>query len=745
MIYYARSATKTAPNQLYTEHITNVSGNATRFWVDAVKYYSGGDANALANTLSVASIFHDLGKLDDVNQKVLAGRNQHAHLPIPHQDAGVAHLFSQREVLAALLVYSHHIGLPDLCEIQRQKPPLRLADTDMRKSIEKSLPELLRRHEGFGFQFAPDHSVRGVNSAFDFRVLFSCLTDADHGDAASASGEVSGIHDPRELRAGERLEALKAYVAALSPAKSPEEQKRNALRASFFTACLESAVDEPITECDAPVGTGKTTAVMARLLRVSTEKKLRRIFVILPFTNIIRQSVEVYRKALVLPGENPEEVVAELHHRADFKDKESRQLTALWNAPIVVTTAVAFFETLASNHPATLRRLHNLPGSAIFLDEAHTMLPTKLLPLAWQWISYTSQKWQCFWTLASGSLSRFWELEEFQIVNPEDDANQQVRNATVKNIVPVSMQTELTSAEIARVTYRRKMETLSIDALMDWLALLEGPVLVVLNTVHTAAAAAQLAAERFGKGDVLHLSTSLSACDREKTLDLVKVRLQDQGHRNWFLFATSCVEAGVDLSFRTGVREGASLASLLQLSGRVNRNCRFPDADVWTVTLDTNDPNVIRNPAWTVSARILAGFFESGVTISPALCTEAMKRELREGGISSELETLKKAEATRAFKTVDEKFRVIPDSTVPAIVDEVLIDRIERFDDSISWRDVQSGSVQIRRHFIEKYSLEESRRFPGVFLWKYGYSPFLGYMDGVIKLGGIDRDTCAIL
>ena len=227
MIYYARSATKTAPNQLYTEHITNVSGNATRFWVDAVKYYSGGDANALANTLSVASIFHDLGKLDDVNQKVLAGRNQHAHLPIPHQDAGVAHLFSQREVLAALLVYSHHIGLPDLCEIQRQKPPLRLADTDMRKSIEKSLPELLRRHEGFGFQFAPDHSVRGVNSAFDFRVLFSCLTDADHGDAAT----LRNTHSDRESSCRERLEALRHTLPHLT---SIPESRAQRTPASFY-------------------------------------------------------------------------------------------------------------------------------------------------------------------------------------------------------------------------------------------------------------------------------------------------------------------------------------------------------------------------------------------------------------------------------------------------------------------------------------------------------------------------------
>lgn len=77
--------------------------------------------------------------------------------------------------------------------------------------------------------------------------------------------------------------------------------------------------------------------------------------------------------------------MAELHHRADFEDNDLRYLTALWRAPIIVTTAVGFYETLASNKPAALRRLHELPGSAIFVDEAHAALPgpSALHRMAW--------------------------------------------------------------------------------------------------------------------------------------------------------------------------------------------------------------------------------------------------------------------------------------------------------------------------------------------------------------------------
>lgn len=716
-----------------------------RFWEEASRYWrGGGGTDLIAGIVRSAATFHDLGKLDDANQKVLSGKNSHAHLPIPHQDAGAAHLFAQKEILSALLVYAHHIGLPDNAKIQQQRhcPPMRLADADTRAAVDRALPDLLRRHVECGFaMLQPRHAgvSMPLRAAFDFRILFSCLADADHGDAARASGGIKRTPSSPMLHPVERLEALKKYISEIPPAPSPEEQHRNNLRTVFFNACLELPTDTPLTECDAPVGTGKTTAVMARLLRVAEAHNLRRIFVILPFTNIIRQSVKVYRKALVLPGENPEEVVAEIHHRADYRDKESRQLTALWNAPIVVTTAVAFFETLASNHPATLRRLHNLPGSAVFLDESHAMLPSKLLPLAWHWINHTAWDWQCFWTLASGSLDRFWELAEFAPSNPSGGGH-----SSVSNILPPDTQSLLASAETTRVTYPRKAEPMSLAALFDWLATLEGPVIVVLNTVHTAAAAARFAAQKFGAGNVLHLSTSLSPQDREITLDLVKAKLRYKGHNDWFLFATSCVEAGVDLSFRTGVRECASLASLLQLAGRVNRNAKFASADVWTVSLDAQDPDVVANPAWSVSSRVLADFFKGGVPISPALCTEAMKRELREGSVSSELEILNKAEAACAFKTVEEKFRVIEDGSVPAVVDKALIERIERFED-ISWRDIQNGSVQIRERLRTILALEDSRRYPDVLLWKYDYSPFLGYMEGVLKLTDVDKDNFAII
>ncbi len=725
MIYYARSASETAPRQPYWEHVLHVLERG-RCYLNKVLYYAQHwDAKAIRSIFDLAAEYHDLGKLDNENQNILAGYNKASRLRIPHADAGVAHLLAQDAPTSALLVFSHHIGLPDCNDIDDMR------NKKIQQHVDSVLPEYLERHEtSVRSNIMVKTSAKDTPELKppDVRVLFSCLTHADHGDAARASNEEPQWVEPPRLRTAERLEALRRYVDGLE--SENDDTDRNRLRTAFFAACAGGHHDSPISICDAPVGTGKTTAVMASLLSTAEYHGLRRIFVILPFTNIITQSVRIYRKALTLPGERGEDVVAEIHHRADFGNIASRKLTALWDAPIVVTTAVTFFETLASATPSTLRRLQNLPGSAVFLDEAHAMLPAKLLPLAWQWIQHAASAWSCHWVLASGSLCHFWKLEEFG--NP----------ISLSNIIPAGQREQLHDFEVVRVQHRIHPNAMTLDDLAEWLVMLEGPVIVVLNTVHTAAAAAQAAVAVFGEENVMHLSTALMPKDREATLASVRTRLQKRANSRWCLFATSCVEAGVDLSFRTGVRECASLLSLLQLAGRVNRNSEYKEADVWTIMLNANDSGVTRNPAFDISSRILHDFFDQKMAISPALCTEAMQREVRESaGISAELV---KQESIYGFKTVEEKFKVIEDQSQLAIVDKQIIQKIQNYE-NVSWREIQNGSVRVREKILKNLAIQESRRYPGLWLWDAEYSTFLGYMEAVLKLKKIDKDGFAIL
>lgn len=731
MLYLARSAPSAdIPTQSYLEHVLHVLIRSRSYLRKILLYARDWDAVAMRRILELAAEYHDLGKLIDENQDVLSGKKQASRLPVSHADAGVAYLLGQDTLLSALLVYAHHAGLPDYGDINVRG----IRNAKIEQRVDQVMPELLLRHEASVRHTI--HIIKPVNETpmlkpADVRVLFSCLTHADHGDAARASNnEPQKIHSPR-LRAAERLEALRHYVAKLSA--HGEDSERNRMRSLFFDKCSDGTGEEAISICDAPVGTGKTTAVMSHLLNMAIRYKLRRIFVILPFTNIITQSVRTYRKALTLEDENAENVVAEIHHRADFDSPQSRKLTALWDAPIVVTTAVAFFETLASASPSRLRRLQNFPGSAVFLDEAHAMLPVKLLSLAWKWIQHTASDWTCCWVLASGSLCQFWTLEEFGDVSVQ-----------LPNLLSREEQDNLHDFESVRVCHRYYPKSMNLNELAEWVKTLEGPVIVVLNTVHTAAAAAKAAEKVFGEGNVLHLSTSLTPSDREITLDLVIKRLRHKSDTQWCLFATSCVEAGVDLSFRTGVRECASLLSLLQLAGRVNRNSEYEDSDVWTITLNASDSGVTRNPSLTVSSRILREFFKQNRKISPELCTDAMKKEMREQCSFSG--KLCNDENKYAFKTIEKEFKVIEDDSQLTVIKPVLIIQIRHYE-NISWQELQNGSVRIRKNILNKLDIEESQRYPGVWLWPEGakYSSFLGYMEAVLELNDFDEIGYAII
>jgi CRISPR/Cas system-associated endonuclease/helicase Cas3 len=381
--------------------------------------------------------------------------------------------------------------------------------------------------------------------------------DADHTDTGIHYGGYPAEENLPPLQPHERLEQLNRHVESLD-----KKGERNSLRRQMYLACREAMPKQSISACDSPVGSGKTFAVMAHLLAQAEKHSLRRIFVVLPYTNIIAQAVREYRKALVLPGENPAEVVAELHHRADFQSVEIRHLTALWRAPIIVTTAVAFFETMASKSTSTLRRLHELPGSAIFVDEAHAALPARLLPLAWKWMNIFGHEWGCYWVLASGSLSRFWKIPEIA---------QNMGEITVPEIIREDLRQRLASYEKKRIAYKSDLHPKTIGQMVEWLSEHPGPRLVILNTVQSAAVLAHALAGRFGRNQVEHLSTALTPEDREKILDRVRVRLTKKEDKDWTLVATSCVEAGVDLSFRTGFHELGSLVSLLQAAGRINR------------------------------------------------------------------------------------------------------------------------------------------------------------------------------
>ena len=724
----------------YERHINAVRRGALERAEEMLRYNSSSQ-QGLLEAIEDAATFHDLGKIDPDIQKVFRkGRGN--KLKWDHIDAGVAHLSAEQDWMAAWLVRAHHApGLPQKAEHFTEKSDRRLRGRRRdEETIERHYDQINRTDSQIN-QFLAMHKATVGHSEIKrnrpvhglaMRLALSCLVDADHSDSAFFdTGRLPP--DPPKPRWEERLNALCEYVRTLPIGEGDAERARNKRRSEFFEACLNSHINDPIVSCEGPVGLGKTTAVTAYLIRRAWDENLRRLIIVAPFTNILTQTAARLRKALVLPGEDPDQVIVEHHHRADFSHINDRELAVLWRAPIVLTTAVSFFETLAACDPASLRKLHAVPGSAIFLDEAHAALPTHLWPQNWKWIQDLAEQWGCRIVFASGSLARFWEHQD--IVE---------RTIKLPELLPADQAEGVMHDERHRVKFIQAVNgrVLKVPELIDLVKNEPGPRLVILNTVQNAAMVAKPMRE--SGLDVLHLSTALTPHDRETILKRIDRKLQFQNLRDWTLVATSCVEAGIDLSFRCAFRERFATASTIQVGGRVNRHGEYNEYGGGIVyDFALGGEGIKQHLAANVSAEVLRDLMgmDRFNQDNPAdLVTLAMREELKcNGGLPSDL--LMKAESERDYPKVKELARVIDADTRFVVIDPYIIELLKKHM-PVNFRTLLEGSVQMWAYKIDKLGLEQLPGRRDIYAWNDTYDPdFLGYMSGVLRNEQFMRDN----
>lgn len=726
--------------QYYDEHVLGVVDGARDRATRMVAFHPDPELRRrVVTVVRDASDAHDLGKLDpDIQQGLSTGRR--ARLKWDHIDAGVAYLSFRGAWTAAWLVRAHHPpGFPAMPEHFATRDSRRLRgrrnDADLRhqEQIDRTnghLDQLVALHRTVIGPHEPtaDKPLHGLTQ----RLALSALVDADHADSARHD---TGRLPPEgaECRWPERLAALDRHVAELRG-----DGRRDDLRRAFYEACRSADVTNAVVGCEGPVGIGKTTAVTAYLVRRAIATNARRLIIVAPFTAILTQTAKRLRAALVLPGERADTVIAEHHHRADFEDVSSRDLAVLWSTPIVVTTAVQFFETLAANDPARLRKLHQLPGSVVFIDEAHAALPSHLWAQNWRWLRELVRNWSCSFVFASGSLVRFWEVED--VVGDEEET-------TLPELVPPNLFEVLKREEGRRVryvTHERKFDG-PIDLAAAVLSA-PGPRLLIMNTVQSASLMALKIAST-GR-ETLHISTALCPRDRDRVLATIASRLK-RGDGDLTVVATSVLEAGVELSFRTSFRERFGTASLIQVGGRTNRHFEQPEgAEVHDFVVSA-DGGLTPHPAAAIPALVLGELFRSQLfasqPIDPArLVTEAMRLEVRRDRGSRKEEILR-AEEERRYPDVASLCRVIDEDTRLVVVDRRLLERLTKRE-MVRARELLKGSVQLWAKKIETLGLIEIDGRPGVYWWPHEYDPHLiGYMAGALKLAAIADGTAAII
>lgn len=528
-------------------------------------------AGALAEA---AGLLHDLGKYTDKFQARLEGKEPR----LDHATHGARQMLVQYPSIAPLAhlvayaIAGHHAGLPNGAggegrraaladRLTKELPPLnpqwqhdlRLPSADMLAAAARFKPVPERR----GFQFA-----------FLSRMLFSALVDADYLDTQDfyrlvESGRTEGhatrprlpLPDLNALR-----ERLAAYIAGLRPHDGASDVFR--LRQKILGEVRERADWTPgLFSLTVPTGGGKTLSSMAFALDHALAHGLRRIIYVIPFTSIIEQNAAVFRRAF---GDLGETAVLE-HHCGMVDDPrqaaESRDKLRLamenWDAPIVVTTAVQFFESLFADRPSRCRKLHNIAGSVIVLDEAQMLPPSMLRPcvaaLDELALNYRTSLVLC--TATQPALRR------------EDGFDGGF--ADVRELVedPPALYRRL---ERVRVRDIGAQDDEALAALLQE----RMQALCIVNSRRHARALYERIADRPG---AVHLSTLMHA--RHRSAVLAEVRRRLSAGEACRVVSTSLIEAGVDVDFPCVLRAEAGLDAIAQAAGRCNREGRRPRED----------------------------------------------------------------------------------------------------------------------------------------------------------------------
>ncbi|MCB1897010.1 MAG: CRISPR-associated endonuclease Cas3'' [Zoogloeaceae bacterium] len=526
-------------------------------------------------------LLHDVGKYTAEFQLRISGDA----VRVDHATRGAMLAVERYGMQGYLLAYGiagHHAGLANGAEaLERTAMRDRLRDVGLPALLDQWKLEIeLPQKPALSMPFKPHSQERGnFQLAFLARMLFSCLVDADFLDTEAYYKGVEGKEPLRNAplpTLGELRDHLDAHLARFSA-----DSEVNRIRAEILRHVrLQAEHDPGLFSLTVPTGGGKTLASLAFALDHAIRHGLRRVIFVIPFTSIVEQNAAVFRSALSPLGER-----AVLEHHSAFvahppqdepEHYQAREKLRLamenWDAPIIVTTAVQFFESLFAARPSQCRKLHNIAGSVVILDEAQT-LPLKLLRPAVAAIDELARNYHSSIVLCTATQPAL-QAPAFEGGLAQDK---------VRELAPEP-------PGLFRKLERVRIRHVGIldDAGLTAELLQREQVLCVVNNRRHARAAYQAIADLPG---ARHLSTLM--CAKHRSAALAEIRAMLKRGQPCRLVSTSLIEAGVDISLPTVLRAEAGLDSIAQAAGRCNRNMEWPVEASEVLVFGT------ANPDWT--------------------------------------------------------------------------------------------------------------------------------------------------
>lgn len=541
--------------QTVEDHLIGTAKLASKF-ADA---FDAGDFGYLAG------MAHDIGKYSEGFQKRLMGGPK-----VDHSSAGAIECSAIGKELIGICVAGHHGGLPDFGNTSSDMA----GDPTFIGRIKKRITGRSIDYPGWKGPLPSAGEMPEMNGFYRSlwtRMLFSCLVDADFIDTETfmtGNEKERGGYDTLPVL----LKKLQSFVKRFGEPKT----EINKIRNEIFRDCVSaSQFPKGLYSLTVPTGGGKTISSLAFALEHAVKHSMDRVIYVIPYTSIIEQNAEVFRS--ILGDEN----IVEHHSNVDTDENDEDELlktkkmmaTENWDAPIIVTTAVQFFESLFSNKTSKCRKLHNIANSVVVFDEVQMMPTGHLLPCSAvigtlvAHFGVTAVLCTATQPFISDLLSQFdggMEIKEISKKKKESfDLLRRVKYSVVGKISDEELALRLgENNQVLCIVNSRKMAKRIYDLLPA-----DGS---------------------------YHLSTLMTPDLRAKTLGEIRRKLI--AGEKCRVVSTSLIEAGVDVDFPKVYREISGLDSIVQAAGRCNREGKRPlsDSVVTVFELDNKIPPLLK-------------------------------------------------------------------------------------------------------------------------------------------------------
>jgi CRISPR-associated endonuclease/helicase Cas3 len=617
------------------------------------------DNKELEELVKIIVKFHDLGKYTSYFQNYLLGKEPIDQTLKRHAQIGgfVAYNYfadtnERKGLLALYIIFLHHSQLINILDIsiklnhnleriiQSQISDLK----NVKLSIENDLQlddleailnytEVRKLRKGFKY-WGKKHAT--IQDYFSINYIFSLLIESDKLDASDTQAYLLKPISPLAVDNRFGKPALKnENLKDLS-----NNELRNYCRSVVVSHLSKKDIlDHFIFTLTAPTGIGKTMTALDFSLKL--KDKLRReknyearIIYGLPFINIIEQALTEYKNTL---KEDDIKILGHYQYADIFGDQNEKdnddgseinynqKLMAVdtWQADIVITSFVQFFETLISNRNKLLKKFNHFANAIIILDEVQT-LRLDQMPLLGASLYFLSKYLKSRIILMTATRPKIFALAESEILN---DYNEKVNpKELLTNYEEVFAVFQRTSIRPLLNGLKEDKEDRSeefVTSIFSEKWNHNKSCLIVCNTVNRSVELHEkitdYLAEKEYDNPLYYLSTNIIPADRLKRINNIKEDISAGKHP--ILIATQVVEAGVDLDFDIGFRDIGPIDSIIQVAGRVNRN---------------NDQTRLHSPIYIVD-------FDSKATqmVYGRLTYNQAKKSLKQQNVFKEEEYLK--------------------------------------------------------------------------------------------------------